>query len=96
MSLIDIPGKIIEKKESFNEIQLTTALELTKLFYQLNKMPNSAQETLHTFFIFYNQIKEISPPPLDKIKSNKQFYVLILGALTILLTAIAIYYYIRR
>lgn len=71
MSLSEIPAKMIDKTESFNETQLHIALDLTKLVYQSTQKKLSTKEVLHTFFECYNHIKEISPPPLDKVKLKK-------------------------
>lgn len=92
MSLSEVPAKMIEKAEAFNEARLNTAVELTKLFYQVPKKPSTEEEILHTFFNYYTQVKEISPPPLDKISWRKK--PLYLSGITglIILVGLALYY----
>ena len=92
MALTSIPEKIIETKESFNECQLNIALELTKLLYQSPQSQQSKEEILNTFFHYFEQIKEISPPPLDKIKSHKIYYSVVTGILIVISIAGIILY----
>lgn len=92
MSLSEVPAKMIEKTEAFNEARLQTAVELTKLFYQAPKKPSTEKEIFKTFFNYYAQLKEISPPPLDKINwKKKPFYITgIIGA--VVMVVMVLYY----
>lgn len=76
MSITDIPQKLIDKRVSFDESLLSTTLELTKLSYQ-TKPPKTAKEVMNTFFFFYKNIKEISPPPFDKKPTRGKIIALI-------------------
>lgn len=75
MSLSEVPAKMIEKTEAFNEVRLQTAVELTKLFYQAPKKPSIEKEIFKTSLSYYTQVKEISPPPLDKINWRKKLSI---------------------
>ncbi|MCE2716159.1 MAG: hypothetical protein ACK4V2_04530 [Pseudomonadota bacterium] len=92
MGIQDIPQKIIEKRGSFNESQLATALELTKLVCQSTKSADTQDKVMNIFFFFYNNIKEITPPPLDK-KINKKYLVIIISIFTVMV-CIAAYYFL--
>ncbi len=91
MSLTEIPAKMIEKTESFNEARLNTAIELTKLFYRSPETHATKEGILHTFFDYYSQVKEISPPPLDKITSKNKS-LLLAGSILIVVVGLILYY----
>lgn len=92
MSLSEVPAKMIEKTEAFNEARLQTAVELTKLFYQAPKKPSTEKEILQTFFNYYTQVKDISPPPLDKINWRKKSFSIIGVIGAVIMFVLGLYY----
>jgi hypothetical protein len=80
MSLSEIPSKIIEKAEALTEKKLEIAALLTALIYYSSKKEDVTEETvLQTYFKVFNDLKQLAPPPLEKIyKSRKHTYINIL------------------
>ena len=94
MSLSELPAKMLERTESYNEAQLSAAVELTKLVCQLNKAHTTEEEVFRTFFRCYDKIKEITPAALDKIKhQGLTFKSMLIGTLTVI-TIVGITLYI--
>ncbi len=71
MALAEIPEKVIEGRESFNEAQLKAAIELTKITYQSPQAHPKEEKVLQTFSHCYSQIRQIIPLPLDKVHPQK-------------------------
>ena len=72
MSLSEIPAKMIESAQSFHGAHLDTAVGLTSIVWQGSRAPSNEEEIFRTFIYYYTRLKEVTPPPLDKIKGQKK------------------------
>ncbi len=91
MGSSEIPSKIIERTESLTERKLAVALDLTKIICD-KKTPMPQEEVLDIFFSCYEKIRELNPPPLEKISQNRFLYVW--GLFFILALSVIAYFYL--
>ncbi|WP_032112501.1 hypothetical protein [Candidatus Paracaedibacter symbiosus] len=91
MAISEIPSKIIERAEALTEMKLHVATELTKIIYLPSKERVTEKEVLATYYNLYNSIKELAPPPLEKISSKKTRAYLIIGGVILLLISLGLY-----
>ncbi len=92
MSLSEIPVAMIESAESFHGAHLETAVGLTSIVWQGTKGPSNEEEVFRTFIYYYTRLKEVAPPPLDKLKEQKKFKIIVGVSILVSIIALALYY----
>jgi hypothetical protein len=92
MSLSEIPAKMIESAQSFHGVHLQTAVGLTSIVWQGTQTPANEEEIFRTFIRYHTSLKEVAPPPLDKIKGQKKFKTIVAFSTFISISALALYY----
>lgn len=90
MALTEMTSKVIERAEALTEKKLHVAIELTKIMHPPTQNASTEKEILKTFYIFYNDIKEIAPPPVERFTAKRKKICIIVGII-ILLIALGIY-----
>ena len=78
---------------------LNVCAELTKLIYgNINFKENPTEEkVIKTYFFFYKALKELVPPPLEKVNYSRLNRYLIGGALlTFTITLAYIFYLFKK
>jgi hypothetical protein len=92
MSLSEIPAKMIESAESFHGAHLETAVGLTAIVWQGVQAPSNEEEIFRTFIYYYTRLKEVAPPPLDKLTGQKKFKAIAETSAIISISALVLYY----
>jgi len=89
MSFSEIPGKVIERAESLTETKLQVAASLTNLIYSENKKNLTEEQILKTYFNFYDGIKLLAHPPMEKSTHKKLKAFFIIGGIIVLILFLA-------
>jgi hypothetical protein len=101
MPISEIPAKMIEKTESYNEARMSAAVELTKVTYPTSvKVVLNEEEIFNTFMNYYNKIKKIPVPPmlnapLGKINWRKKS-IIVFGSLILVIISMLLFYFKGR
>ena len=81
MPLSEIPAKLLEKTESLTETKLNIAASLTSIKCSQAKEEWDEEKILKTYFKFYQGIKDITPPPLEKFSQKKVNKYVVMGSI---------------
>ncbi|NBT85503.1 MAG: hypothetical protein EBT45_03240 [Alphaproteobacteria bacterium] len=85
MPISEIPSKFLERAEALTEAKLNVAANLTAIKCSLAKEEWDEEKILKTYLKFYHGIKEISPPPLEKLSQKKINIYLVGGTIVVAL-----------
>ncbi len=91
-AITEIPAKLIERTEALTEAKLKTALDLTAIRCSNAKEPLKEEEILKIYFTFYHGMKDLLPPPLEKVAKKKIFRPILVGVIVATLLGGALFF----